>query len=244
MLVWLSIWSEVLIVCIWSGWCHCQPKPRHLLPDWNPDWFYLSGTSLPLNGCRIAANDKWTRETDAMCVCVVVTAEGEAAHRGTETDVTVTAGGRGPDIDDRANIDDETAAALHDANIIVIIIDADHTGDDVIDTRLLALRRPTTVRTSLCSASSPPLSTWHCPHLPLSAVAAERRRLISINISCLRRTLLQTRRMLLLSIDGTDRRADIRPFHIDLAPDTTRAHGINTALSLFSVVSSIPFSEQ
>jgi len=97
-----------------------------------------------------------------MCVCVVVvTAEGEAAHRGTERDVTVTAGGRGPDIDDRANIDDETAAALHDANIIVIIIiiDADHTGDDVIDTRLLALRRPTTVRTSLCSASNPPLST-------------------------------------------------------------------------------------
>ena len=97
-----------------------------------------------------------------MCVCVVVTAEGEAAHRGTERDVTVTAGGRGPDIDDRANIDDETAAALHNANIIVIIIiviDADHTGDDVIDRRLLALRRPTTVRTSLCSASNPPLST-------------------------------------------------------------------------------------
>jgi len=98
-----------------------------------------------------------------MCVCVVVTAEGEAAHRGTERDVMVTAGGRGPDIDDRANIDDETAAALHDANIIVviiiIIIDADHTGDDVIDTRLLALRRATTVRTSLCSASNPPLST-------------------------------------------------------------------------------------
>jgi len=101
------------------------------------------------------------RDRRNVCVCVVVTAEGEAAHRGTERDVTVTAG-RGPDIDDRANIDDETAAALHDANIIVviiIIIDADHTGDDVIDTRLLALRRPTTVRTSLCSASNPPLST-------------------------------------------------------------------------------------
>ena len=34
------------------------PKPRHLLPGLNPDWFYLSGTGLPrlswkkaLNGC-------------------------------------------------------------------------------------------------------------------------------------------------------------------------------------------------
>jgi len=22
---WLSIWSEVQIICIWSGWCHCHP---------------------------------------------------------------------------------------------------------------------------------------------------------------------------------------------------------------------------
>jgi len=26
-LAWLSDWSEVQIVCIWSGWCHCFPKP-------------------------------------------------------------------------------------------------------------------------------------------------------------------------------------------------------------------------
>ena len=25
-LVWLSIWSEVQIVCIWSSWCHSHPK--------------------------------------------------------------------------------------------------------------------------------------------------------------------------------------------------------------------------
>ena len=25
-LVWLSLWSEVQIVCIWSSWCHCHPK--------------------------------------------------------------------------------------------------------------------------------------------------------------------------------------------------------------------------
>ena len=48
-LVWLSVWSDVQIVCIWSSWCHCIPKPHHLLPLLNPDWFYLSGTDLP--GC-------------------------------------------------------------------------------------------------------------------------------------------------------------------------------------------------
>jgi len=39
----LSVWSEVQIVCIWSSWCHCIPKPYHL----NPDWFYLSGKGFP-----------------------------------------------------------------------------------------------------------------------------------------------------------------------------------------------------
>ena len=46
-LVRLSVWSEVQIVCILSSWCHCIPKPNHLLPHLNPDWFYLSGTGLP-----------------------------------------------------------------------------------------------------------------------------------------------------------------------------------------------------
>ena len=39
------------------------PKPHHLLPHLNPDWFYLSGTGLPrlswvkklLNGCSSVA---------------------------------------------------------------------------------------------------------------------------------------------------------------------------------------------
>ena len=25
-LVWLSVWSKVQIVCIWSSWCHCFPN--------------------------------------------------------------------------------------------------------------------------------------------------------------------------------------------------------------------------
>ena len=42
-LVWLSVKSEVQIVCIWSSWCHCHPKipssfaslkSRLVLPFW------------------------------------------------------------------------------------------------------------------------------------------------------------------------------------------------------------------
>ena len=44
------------IVCIWSSWCHCIPKPRHLLPLLNPEWFYLSGTGFyPACPCKEAA---------------------------------------------------------------------------------------------------------------------------------------------------------------------------------------------
>ena len=47
-LVWLSVWSKVQIVCIWSSWCRCHPKTiPSPIPHLNPDWFYLSGTSLP-----------------------------------------------------------------------------------------------------------------------------------------------------------------------------------------------------
>ena len=49
-LMWLSVWSEVQIVCLWSSWCHCIPKP-HLVHYLNPDWFYLSCTGLPINDC-------------------------------------------------------------------------------------------------------------------------------------------------------------------------------------------------
>ena len=45
-LVWLSVWKVVHIVCIWSSWCRYIPKPHHLLPHLNPDWFYLCGTGL------------------------------------------------------------------------------------------------------------------------------------------------------------------------------------------------------
>jgi len=33
--------------CMWSSWCHCIPKPHHLLPHLYPDWFHLSANGLP-----------------------------------------------------------------------------------------------------------------------------------------------------------------------------------------------------
>ena len=50
-LAWLSVWSEVQIVCIWSGWCHCHPiiscfsKMQNGLPFW------CHITQFVLNGC-------------------------------------------------------------------------------------------------------------------------------------------------------------------------------------------------
>jgi len=45
-------------VCIWFSWCHCFPKPYHLLPHLNPDWFTFLVPAYPgcpgkrpLNGC-------------------------------------------------------------------------------------------------------------------------------------------------------------------------------------------------
>ena len=57
-LVWLSVCSEVHIVCTWSSWSHYIPKPHHLLPHLNPDsfllfWYRLATVVLektPLNG--------------------------------------------------------------------------------------------------------------------------------------------------------------------------------------------------
>jgi len=42
-LVWLSVCSDVQIVCIWSSWCHCIPKPHHPLPSLVlPFWYRLT----------------------------------------------------------------------------------------------------------------------------------------------------------------------------------------------------------
>ena len=44
--MWLSVWSEVEIVCNGPADATASPTPHHLLPHLNPDLFYLSGTGL------------------------------------------------------------------------------------------------------------------------------------------------------------------------------------------------------
>jgi len=58
-LVWLSVWSEEQIVCIWSRWCHCHLKTPPTLASFIsrlvlPFWYQLTQVVLengPLNGC-------------------------------------------------------------------------------------------------------------------------------------------------------------------------------------------------
>jgi len=57
-LVWLSVWSEVQTVCIWPSWCHCIPKPYHLVSSKSRFGFtfLVQHTQVvlkkrPLNGC-------------------------------------------------------------------------------------------------------------------------------------------------------------------------------------------------
>ena len=45
-LVWLSLWSEVQTVCIWSSWCQCHPKTPSSLASFKsrlvlPFWYWL-----------------------------------------------------------------------------------------------------------------------------------------------------------------------------------------------------------
>jgi len=42
-LAWLSVYSEVQMIWIWSCWCHCHPTKQ------NSDWFYHSDAVYP--GC-------------------------------------------------------------------------------------------------------------------------------------------------------------------------------------------------
>ena len=59
--VWLSVWSEVQIVCIWSAGASAIPKPHHLFSFKSrlvlPFWYQLTHIVLerrPFNWCNVA----------------------------------------------------------------------------------------------------------------------------------------------------------------------------------------------
>ena len=57
----VSIWCEVQIVCIWSSWCHCHPKPYL-----NPDWFTFLVPAYP--GCWFCQWKNWRRYGGTQCI--------------------------------------------------------------------------------------------------------------------------------------------------------------------------------
>jgi len=64
MLEWLSVWSKVQIVSIWSSWCHCIPQPPSSLASFKsrvvlPFWYWLTQVIMkkrPLNGCSSSSS--------------------------------------------------------------------------------------------------------------------------------------------------------------------------------------------
>ena len=55
LLLLLSVWSEVQIVCIWSSWCHCHPKIPSSLASFKsrlvlPFWYQLTHVVLERKG--------------------------------------------------------------------------------------------------------------------------------------------------------------------------------------------------
>ena len=70
-LMWLCVWSKVQIVCIWSSWLHCIPKPHRPLPHLNPDWFYFSGTGLPRLSWKKKAV-KWCSRSSSSSVSEII----------------------------------------------------------------------------------------------------------------------------------------------------------------------------
>ena len=62
MLPWLSVWSEVQMICIWSSWCHCHPVISCFSKIQNGLSFWYRPTQVvlekrPLNGCMCVSSN-------------------------------------------------------------------------------------------------------------------------------------------------------------------------------------------
>ena len=102
MLVWLSPWNEMQIVCIWSSWCHCQSQiPSSLaLIKWRlvlPFWYRLTRVVLekrPLNGCSsgvvYCVNWTYTDQVLRFCSCTVLRWSWFSRCRSTRRTITST----------------------------------------------------------------------------------------------------------------------------------------------------------
>jgi len=60
-LAWLSVWSEVQIVCMWSSWCRCHPETSIILPFYSHTGFtfLVSCSEFCVTGCSGKEAIKW-----------------------------------------------------------------------------------------------------------------------------------------------------------------------------------------
>jgi len=65
-LAWLSVWSEVQMICIWSSWCHCHPIISCFIKILNGSAFLVP--AYP--GCPGKEVMKWLWY--CICICVSV----------------------------------------------------------------------------------------------------------------------------------------------------------------------------
>jgi len=54
-LTWLSVWSEVQMICVWSNWCHCHPiiSCTSKIQNGVSFWCQVVLEKRPLNGCSV-----------------------------------------------------------------------------------------------------------------------------------------------------------------------------------------------
>jgi len=66
-LAWLYVWSEVQMICIWPGWCHCHPIISCFIEMQSglPFWCRLSEIVMEKRSLN-------RRRRRSMCVCVSV----------------------------------------------------------------------------------------------------------------------------------------------------------------------------
>jgi len=72
-LVWLSVWTEVQIVCIWSSWCHCISVISFTSRLVLPFWYLLTQVVLekrPLNRCSCGSGSSSSSTVFLKKICI------------------------------------------------------------------------------------------------------------------------------------------------------------------------------
>ena len=72
-LAWLSVWSMVQMICIWSSWCHCHPiiSCSSKIQNGLPFWCQLTQVVLEkrlLKGCSSLSTSEISRKTALLCL--------------------------------------------------------------------------------------------------------------------------------------------------------------------------------